>query len=150
MMVHWYRIVNRNYEINNWFWSELLQGLWMYLMVHSTRLSQSKCRKCMPPLQKPAGYTHVFHQPLHINLGKIYILCQISNTIRLSALLRLHIHSKLNTWLQWIEQRPLQDKTKNNQVLGFGASYIGDLTVHRPEHTHMAGVLQNMHLADLG
>ena len=31
----------------------------------------------------------------------------------LSALLRLHLHSRLNSWLQWIGQRQLHDKTKN-------------------------------------
>ena len=29
---------------------------------------------------------------------------------RLSALPQLHFHSRLNTWLQWIEQRQLQDE----------------------------------------
>ena len=32
---------------------------------------------------------------------------------RLSALLQLHLHSKLNTWLQWIGQRPLPEETIN-------------------------------------
>ena len=45
----------------------------------------------------------------------------------LSALLQLH--SQLNTWLQWLMQKQLQDKTRNIQSLGFGASYIRDLTV---------------------
>ena len=31
----------------------------------------------------------------------------------LSALLQLHLHFRLNTWLQWIEQRQLQDDIKN-------------------------------------
>ena len=43
---------------------------------------------------------------------------------RLSALLQLHLHSRLNTWLQWNGQRQLQGKTGNISVLGFGASYI--------------------------
>ena len=42
---------------------------------------------------------------------------------RLSALLQLHLHSQLDTWLQWIGQRPLQEWTRNIQVLGFGATY---------------------------
>ena len=46
-----------------------------------------------------------------------------------AALLQLHLHSRLNTWFQWIEQRQLQDKTRNIQVLGFGATYIRVLTV---------------------
>ena len=43
---------------------------------------------------------------------------------RLSALLQLHLHSPLNTWLQYVAQRQLQAKTRNIWVLGFGASYI--------------------------
>ena len=31
---------------------------------------------------------------------------------RLSALLQLHLHSQLNTWLQWIGKRPLQEETR--------------------------------------
>ena len=46
-----------------------------------------------------------------------------------SALLQLHLHSQLNTWLQWIGQRQLQDKTRNIYVSGLGASYIRELTV---------------------
>ena len=48
---------------------------------------------------------------------------------RLSALLQLHLHSQLNTWLQWIGQRQLQDETRSIYVLGLGASYIRELTV---------------------
>ena len=32
---------------------------------------------------------------------------------RLSALLQLHLHSELNTGLQWTGQRQLQDETRN-------------------------------------
>ena len=35
----------------------------------------------------------------------------------LSALLQLHINSRLNTWLQWIGHKQLQDETR--KVLGF-------------------------------
>ena len=49
---------------------------------------------------------------------------------RLSALLQLHLHSRLKTWLEWIGQRQLQDKTGNVSVWQFGASYIRDFTVH--------------------
>ena len=31
------------------------------------------------------------------------------------------LHSRLNTWLQWIGQRQLQDETRNIYVLGFSA-----------------------------
>ena len=49
---------------------------------------------------------------------------------RLSALLlQLHLHSPLNTWLQYIAQRQLQAETKNIWVLGFGAAYIREFTV---------------------
>ena len=48
---------------------------------------------------------------------------------RLSALLQLHLHSQLNTWVQWIGQQQLQDETTDIKVLGFGAAFIRDLTV---------------------
>ena len=47
-----------------------------------------------------------------------------------SALFQLHLDSRLNTWLQWIEQRQLQGETRNIYVLGFGISYIRGLTVY--------------------
>ena len=50
---------------------------------------------------------------------------------RLSALLQLHFHSQLNTWLQWIERRQLQEDTRNIYVLGFGAIYTRGFTVIR-------------------
>ena len=49
---------------------------------------------------------------------------------QMSALLQLHFHSQLNTWLQWIGQRQLQDETRNIHVLGLGAAYIRELKVH--------------------
>ena len=48
---------------------------------------------------------------------------------RLSALLQLHLHSRLNIWLQGIQQRQPQESARIFWVLGFGASYIRDLTV---------------------
>ena len=48
---------------------------------------------------------------------------------RLLALLQLHLHSRLNIWLQRIQQRQSQDSTRIFYVLGFGVSYIRDLTV---------------------
>ena len=45
------------------------------------------------------------------------------------VLLQLHLHSRLNNWLQWIEQRQLQDGTINIQVLGLASSYTTCLTV---------------------
>ena len=56
----------------------------------------------------------------------------------LSVLLQLHLHSRLNTCLQWIGQRQLQDKTRNIQVLGFAVPYIRGLTVY----TYLAFGLQ--------
>ena len=48
---------------------------------------------------------------------------------RLSALLQLHLHSRLNIWLDWIGQRQLQGETRNIYVWRFCASYIRDFTV---------------------
>ena len=45
-------------------------------------------------------------------------------------MLQLHLHSPLNTWLQYIAQRQLQAETRNIRVFGFGATYIRDLTVY--------------------
>ena len=42
---------------------------------------------------------------------------------------QLHLHSRLNTWLQWIEQWQLQVGTRNISVLRFGVAYIRGLTV---------------------
>ena len=42
----------------------------------------------------------------------------------------INLHSRLNTWLQWIGQRQLKDETRNIQVLGFGATYIRGLAVY--------------------
>ena len=53
---------------------------------------------------------------------------------RLSALLQLHLHYGLNTCVQWIEQRQLQDETSNISVLLFGASHIRDLMVCSREY----------------
>ena len=49
---------------------------------------------------------------------------------RLSALLQLHLHSRVNTWLQWIGHRQLQDETRNIKVLEFGAPYVSDFTAY--------------------
>ena len=56
-------------------------------------------------------------------------ITQVQLEHRLSALLQLHLHSRLNTWLHWIGQRQLQDETRNIQVWGLCASYIWDFTV---------------------
>ena len=50
---------------------------------------------------------------------------------RLSALLQLHLHSRLNAWLQMVEigQRQPSEETRNIYILGFGAVYIRGLTV---------------------
>ena len=54
------------------------------------------------------------------NIASFFIPAHLS----LSALLQLHLHSRLNTWLQWIGQYQLQDETRNIKLLGFGAPYI--------------------------
>ena len=43
---------------------------------------------------------------------------------QLSALLQLHLHSPLDTWLQYIAQRQLQAETRYIWVWGFGAFLI--------------------------
>ena len=48
---------------------------------------------------------------------------------RLSALLQLHLHSRLKIWLPGIRQRQPQVSTRIFYVFGFGAFYIRDLTV---------------------
>ena len=49
---------------------------------------------------------------------------------RLSALLQLHLHSRLNIWLQGIRQRLPEDSMRIFHVLTFGAAHIRDLTVY--------------------
>ena len=48
------------------------------------------------------------------------LLSQGINMLVLTILLQLYLDSRLDTWLQWIEQRQLQDETRNIYVLGFG------------------------------
>ena len=48
---------------------------------------------------------------------------------RLSALLLLHLHSGLNTWLQWNGHTQLHDKTRNISLWRFAAPYITYFTV---------------------
>ena len=55
---------------------------------------------------------------------------------RLSALLQLHLHSRLNTWVQWFVQRQLQDDMRNIKVWGFGASHIRGLTIYLTDNDH--------------
>ena len=59
-------------------------------------------------------------------VGIKILISQMYLEHHLSTLLQLHLHSHLNTWLQWIGQRQLQDDI---QVLVFGAFYIRGLTV---------------------
>ena len=47
----------------------------------------------------------------------------------LLSLLKLHLHSRLNIWLQWIGERHLGDETRNILVLGFDAPNIKDVAV---------------------
>ena len=56
-----------------------------------------------------------------------------------SALLQLHLYSRLNIWLKGIRQRQPQDSTRIFKVLGFGASYIRVLTVLIEQYGIMAG-----------
>ena len=52
-----------------------------------------------------------------------------------SAPVQLHLHSTLNTWFQYIEQRQLQAKPRNILVFGFGASYNRDFTQYKGSNT---------------
>ena len=60
-------------------------------------------------------------------LHKAHFSRQLNCWSRLSALLKLHLHSPLNTWLQCVAQRQLQAETRKIWV--FGASYIRYFTV---------------------
>ena len=46
---------------------------------------------------------------------------------RLWSLIQLHLYTRLNSKLHWIEQRELQDETRNIYILGFGATYVRDV-----------------------
>ena len=48
---------------------------------------------------------------------------------RLSALLQLHLHSRLNTWLQWIGRSHPKTRRETFMFFGFGASYDRSFTV---------------------
>ena len=52
---------------------------------------------------------------------------------------------RLNTWLQWIRQLQLPDKTRNIQVLGFGAAYIRGFMVLHSLYTLQIGIIALMH-----
>ena len=56
-----------------------------------------------------------------------------------SDVVRVHLHSRPNTWLQWVGQRQLQDGTRNIKVLAFGANYISNLkaTVQMKVHNDL-------------
>ena len=56
----------------------------------------------------------------------------------------------LNTWLQWIGHRQLQDETKNIYVWGLGAAYIRDLTVLQWKSWYFNLVLTEMYFANKG
>ena len=45
-------------------------------------------------------------------------------------LLQLHLHSELNTWLQWIQQRQLEDK--KHLSFEIGVTYIRDSIIYIP------------------
>ena len=75
---------------------------------------------------------HLMNNNQHV--AKIYR--QVSNIRRalighkiVDHSLQLYLRSQLNTWLQWIGQRQLQDETRDIYVLWLGAPYIRDLTV---------------------
>ena len=67
------------------------------------------------------------HRCNHAMVSRLFLQLSLPNPLKpgvksrmkmklehcLPALLRLHLHSRLNTWLQWIGQRQLQDETRN-------------------------------------
>ena len=52
------------------------------------------------------------------------LISQMQLEHRLSVLLQLHLHSRLNNWLHWIGQMQLNDETRNFKVWRFDAPYI--------------------------
>ena len=58
------------------------------------------------------------------------LITQMQLAHGLAAVPQLHLHSQLNTWLQWIGQRKLQNETRSICILGFAAAYIISLTVY--------------------
>ena len=64
--------------------------------------------------------------PRDLFINSVLLMNKISC---LSALLQLHLHSRLNTRLQWIGQRQLKDETRIIYFGGFGVTYIIDFTV---------------------
>ena len=76
---------------------------------------------------------HIYRQTSNIShtlvVNKIVVYSDAVGVL-LSALLHLHLNSRLNTWLQWIKRRQQQDETTRNiSVYGFGAFYIRGLAV---------------------
>ena len=67
------------------------------------------------------NFTHLVRGP--------YIFTEHLSWPRLSALLQLHPHLRLNIWLQWIAQRQLRDETRNIYVLEFRATSFKGLTI---------------------
>ena len=57
-----------------------------------------------------------YHQTCDISgtlVGNKLLIAQMKSELCLLALLQLHLHSWLKTWLQWIGQRQLQVEMKN-------------------------------------
>ena len=54
-----------------------------------------------------------------------------SDVVGASALLQLHLHSRLNTWLHYITKRQLHDETRNILSFGIWCACFGYLTVCR-------------------
>ena len=62
------------------------------------------------------GQSYIYHQISNIRcilVASKTVVTQMLLEHCLSALPQLHLHSWLNTWLQWIGQRQLQDKMRN-------------------------------------
>ena len=52
-----------------------------------------------------------------------------NKTVDPADVVGVHLHSRFNTWIEWIGQRQLQDEISNIYVLEFGAIYIRGLMV---------------------
>ena len=109
---HWWSISCISLELSNH---------WIYNVCYKNTLLKSLYDMCIK-------YVNGYRQVSNIKGTLVWQLnCWITQILlehRLSALLQLYLHSRLNTWLRWIGQRRLQDDMRIIQVLGIVASYI--------------------------
>ena len=80
------------------------------------------------PLHSETPYLYGYRSTCNIRrtlVGNKFVDYSYIVGASLSALLQLHLHSQLNTRLEWLGQ----DETRNISILGSGATYIRCLTV---------------------